>query len=486
MKEEKINYKKLKLKCGLEIHQQLDTKNKLFCHCSTGMQEREPIKIVTRKQHPVASELGKVDTAAQYEYFRNRTFLYQVFKNESCLVELDEEPPHPLNQEALRIALEVALLLNCEIPNEIQIMRKTVIDGSNTGGFQRTAIVGLNGFAKCNGKKIEITHVALEEDAAAIVKEENGNVTYRLNRLGVPLVEIGTGLLEGFNPEDIQEIAYTIGMICRSTGKVKHGIGTIRQDVNVSIKNGRRVEIKGVQELGLLSKIVELEVQRQLELPRVEEETRTALEDGTTKFMRPLPGAERMYPETDIVPVPVSKELIKEIEDKLPEPWTKKLGRFKSKLKLSDQLAKEILRSEYLELFERIVENRKVNASVAANTFTALLKDLKKREKVEIEKLNEKHFVDLFEQLAKGKIVKEAIPEILKHLAKKSELPVTEVIKDLNLSVMKKSELVKIVRKVAKENPEMTRDKILGIVMSNVRGRIEAEEVMKAVRKIKK
>jgi len=486
MKGEKINYKKLSLKCGLEIHQQLDTRHKLFCSCSTAMQEREPIKVISRKQHVVASELGKVDVAAQYEYLRNRTFFYQAFKNESCLVELDEEPPHPLNREALKFALQIALLLNCEIPNEIQVMRKTVIDGSNTGGFQRTAIIGSNGFIKYKGKKVEITHVALEEDAAAIVKEENGNVTYRLNRLGVPLVEIGTGLLKNYNPEDVQEIAYLIGMICHSTERVKHGLGSIRQDVNVSIRNGARVEIKGLQELGLLSKVIELEVERQLSLPKIEEETRAALSDGTTKFARPLPGAARMYPETDIKPVILSKEMVKEIKNNLPEPWTKKLGRFKRKLKLSNQLAKQMLRSEHLELFEKIVKNKKVNPSVVANTFTALLKDLKRREKVEIENLTEKHFVDLFAQLAKNKIVKEAIPEILKCVAKKPDKTAVEAIAELNLTVMKKSELNKIVKKIVKENPDMRRDKIFGIVMGNVRGRLEAKEVMKAVRKIKK
>ncbi|HKZ45476.1 MAG TPA: Glu-tRNA(Gln) amidotransferase GatDE subunit E, partial [archaeon] len=177
MTEEKINFKRIGLKAGLEIHQQLDTKHKLFCNCSTALQEKDPIQIIKRKQHPVASELGEIDIATQYEYLRNRTFSYQLFKNETCLLEQDDEPPHELNREALEIAFQIALLLNCKIPDEIHIMRKTLIDGSAISGFQRTAQIGMNGLLRYKGKKIEITNVSLEEDAAAIVSEENGNVT---------------------------------------------------------------------------------------------------------------------------------------------------------------------------------------------------------------------------------------------------------------------------------------------------------------------
>ena len=387
-----MDYKKIGLKCGLEIHRQLDTDHKLFCDCSTRMVEKIPLTTVKRKQHPVASELGEVDVASQYEFLMDRTFHYQVFSGEDCLVECDEEPIHTLDQEALEIALQIALLFNCEIPEELHIMRKTVIDGSNTSAFQRTLIVGLNGYIEYKGKKIEITHVALEEDAASIVEEDEKNKTYKLNRLGVPLVEIGTGLLIGYTPEDVQEIAYLIGIICRSTGKVKRGIGTVRQDVNVSIKGGDRVEIKGVQELGLISKVIQLEVQRQISIRRVNKEVRSANPDGTTKFTRPLPGAARMYPETDIPPIPIDRKMIWRIRKNLPESLIKKMKRFKKKLKLSDELTKQMIRSDYLELFEKMVRRYKVNPSVAANVFVSILKDLKKRENVEIEKLENKDF----------------------------------------------------------------------------------------------
>lgn len=483
----KISYKRLKMKAGLEIHQQLDTGHKLFCGCSTAMTQREPIAVMRRKQHPVASELGEVDIAAQFEYLRDRTFHYQILPAETCLVETDSEPPHNLNPEALRLTLQIALLFNCQIPNEIHIMRKTVINGSNTAGFQRTGIVGLNGYLRYKGKKVEITHVALEEDAAAIVGQKKNEVTYRLNRLGVPLVEIGTGILSGYNPEEIQEIAYLIGIICRSVGKVKHGIGSIRQDINVSIRNGPRVEIKGVQELGLLAKVIEKEVQRQVELgSKVKHETRSVNVDGSTYYTRPLPGAARMYPETDIRPVVISIRMLKEIKASLPEPFTKKLSRFQSKLKLSKDLAVQIISSDYLELFEKIVSKRGVDATVVANTFVSTLKDLRKRKNVKVENLTGKHFVTLFQKLAKKGIVKEAIPEIIEYIAENPAATVPHVVTQLNLKMMGRGELRKIVSQIARDSPELSREKIYGITMSRVRGRADPQKVRKLVKTLVK
>jgi len=483
---EKINYKRLKLKAGLEIHQQLDTQHKLFCSCSAGMQQRKINMKVGRRQHPVASELGEVDVATQYEAMRNRRFNYQVFPSETCLVELDEEPPHDLNHEALSIAIEIAFLLNCKVPSEIHVMRKTITDGSNTGAFQRTMIVGTNGLLRYGSKKIEITHVCLEEDAAAIVKEEDGKVTYRLSRLGVPLVEISTGLLKDYTPAQVQEIAYLIGIICRSTGRVKHGIGSIRQDVNVSIRNGPRVEIKGIQELGLVAKAVEKEVERQMELKKVVHETRAANPDGTTRFTRPLPGAARMYPETDVLPISVEHAWLKKIKSKLPEPWTTKLTRFKRKLRLSNDLAIQIIGSDYLLLFEKIVKKYpRLNATVVANVFTSTLKDLR-RKKIDVKKLEEKHLINIFAALAKRRIVKEAIPELLINFVQNPDEPAAEAIRKLNLTILKKPELRKMIAQLVKDSPDTTKDKLYGIAMSRVRGRADPQEVLKLVKRFKK
>ena len=483
MMGKKLNYDALRMKAGLELHQQLDTKHKLFCNCSTGMKEKLPIMTVTRKLHPVASELGGVDVTAQFEYLRDRTFHYQVFNNETCLVDLDEEPPHNLNQEALHVALQIALLLNCEIPNEIHMMRKIVIDGSNTSGFQRTAVIGINGYISFKGKRIPITQVSLEEDAAAIVGDENGKVVYRLNRLGVPLVEIDTGILEGFSPMELQEIAYQIGILARSTSKTKHGIGSIRQDVNVSIRNGPRIEVKGVQELGLLSKVIEFEVQRQMK-EKPKEETRAANLDGTTRFLRPLPGANRMYPETDVPPAIITDNYIEEIKKNLPEPWTNKLDRFKTKLKLPDGLAREILGSEYLNLFEKIVSSKKVEPTIVASTFTSTIKDLERREKVELDRISEYRLVEIFDYVQDKKIMKEAISDVIKYLAAYPQNGVADALKELDLTPLTTDDVRNIAKEIL-EQPNMTFDKAYGIVMSKVRGKIDAQEVMKIMKSMK-
>jgi glutamyl-tRNA(Gln) amidotransferase subunit E len=258
------NYKELGLKVGLEIHQQLDTKYKLFCSCKNKLEEEFLYEII-RKLRPTESELGEVDPAALMEFKRNRYYVYQAVKEASCLVELDEEPPHNINEEAIEIATMCALLLNSNILDEIHVMRKEVIDGSNTTGFQRTALLALGGCIYDGKEKIGIQSITIEEDASRKIYEDDEKVIYRLDRQGVPLIEIATNP-DISNPEQAKKVAYKIGLILRSTGKVKRGLGTIRQDINLSIKQGSKVEIKGVQELGLIPKVIEYEVLRQIKL----------------------------------------------------------------------------------------------------------------------------------------------------------------------------------------------------------------------------
>ena len=258
-----MNYEKVGLKCGIEIHQQLDT-CKLFCSCGTTMQQA-PRSEITRKLRAVVGELGEVDPAAAQEAMKGKSFVYRAYDEESCLVEADEEPPHGLNSQALDIALTVAGMLNCDMPDEVHVMRKTVIDGSNTTGFQRTVLVGFNGSLDTDNGRVGITNVCLEEDAAQILERRDGETVYGLDRLGIPLVEIGTDP-DIRTPGQAKEVAQKIGMMLRSTGKVKRGLGTIRQDVNISIRGGARVEIKGAQELNMIPALVEQEVLRQQKL----------------------------------------------------------------------------------------------------------------------------------------------------------------------------------------------------------------------------
>jgi glutamyl-tRNA(Gln) amidotransferase subunit E len=253
------------LRAGLEIHQQLDTDEKLFCSCPTKLRDvKESNYSFYRYLRPTKSEIGETDLAALEEAKRNRRYVYKAYDT-TCLVENDEEPPHEVNQEALDISLEVARLFDMDPVDEVQTMRKIVIDGSNTAGFQRTALIAMNGRIKLDDKVFRIETLCLEEEAARKISEGEKEVTYSLDRLGIPLVEISTAA-DIKTPEEGKRVAGYIGMILRSTGKVKRGLGTIRQDVNISIEKGARVEIKGVQNLELIDTIIENEILRQVNL----------------------------------------------------------------------------------------------------------------------------------------------------------------------------------------------------------------------------
>lgn len=258
---------------GLELHQQLDTERKLFCHCPTLIREREPDGTFIRRLRPTKGELGEVDPAALFEFQRGKRFCYEYYNDSTCLVEIDEEPPHDLCEEAIDTCLIMANFLGSNPINELHPMRKTVIDGSNTTGFQRTVIVALGGNIVVEGRNIGIQTIAIEEDAARkIADDDKNNVRiYRLDRLGIPLIEIATAP-DIQSPIEAQNVALAIGMLLRATGKVKRGQGTIRQDVNVSIKDGAITEIKGLQQLDLLSTVVEYEALRQERLLEIRNE----------------------------------------------------------------------------------------------------------------------------------------------------------------------------------------------------------------------
>lgn len=269
-KANKVNYEALGLMCGIECHQQLEGR-KLFCECPTLIKEENPDFTFTRRLRAVAGELGKADIAAMQEMQKGKYFLYEAYKDCDCLVEMDETPPRQVNEEALVTTLQVSKLLNARVLDGVQVMRKTVVDGSNTSGFQRTALVAVDGYLDTSNGRVGVPTITLEEDAARTVKNNPEHTVYRLDRLGIPLIELGT-TANIASPEHCKEVAEMIGMLIRSTGKAKRGIGTIRQDVNVSIKGGARVEIKGAQELTLLPKLVELEAARQQALILIEKE----------------------------------------------------------------------------------------------------------------------------------------------------------------------------------------------------------------------
>ena len=278
------------MKIGLEIHQRLAT-HKLFCACPSEMaEENAPSSIINRRLHPVLSELGEIDAASKAEHGKAKNFVYQLSARSNCLVEMDEEPPHPVNPDALSITLEIASQLGAKPVDEMHFMRKIVIDGSNTSGFQRTAIVALDGKLETTKGTVPIPLIALEEESAGIVEGTETQAVYRLDRLGIPLIEISTSpdIKDGVH---LLEVAQKLGMILRASGKVARGLGTIRQDVNISTERGARVEIKGAQELKLLPLFVANEVRRQEELLKLMDE-RSKLFGGKAGIVAALRNAE--------------------------------------------------------------------------------------------------------------------------------------------------------------------------------------------------
>jgi glutamyl-tRNA(Gln) amidotransferase subunit E len=249
------------LKVGFEVHQQLATKGKLFCNCRWIENETYRNSFI-RKLRPTQSELGTYDNAALFEFRKMRTIKYFAGENSSCLVEADEEPPHEIDNDALETVLILALALHSKVVDEIHVMRKIVIDGSNTTGFQRTMLIATGGYIEVDNERVGVQSICLEEDAAKLISDNGLIKEYGLNRLGVPLVEITLEPVT-HKPKELMLIALNVGMLLRRSKRVTRGLGSIRQDVNISLDNGGIVEVKGVQKLDQLVKVIEFETIRQ-------------------------------------------------------------------------------------------------------------------------------------------------------------------------------------------------------------------------------
>jgi glutamyl-tRNA(Gln) amidotransferase subunit E len=603
-----MNYNELGLMAGIEIHQQLDTGEKLFCRCPTVLRDiGDRCCEFRRYLRATESELGEVDRAAAEEMRQTRLFTYYGYDT-TCLVEADEEPPRPLNREALTIGLTIARIMGMHPVKQVHTMRKLVIDGSNTSGFQRTALVALNGRVPA-GARVET--ICLEEEACQRVKDE----VFSLDRLGIPLVEITTAP-DMRTPEEVRDVAAEIGMILRSTGKVKRGLGTIRQDVNISIRDGARVEIKGVQELDLIDEVVRREVQRQVnllairdelhrrgasageapvdatavftgtkssiikkakrvlalrlrgfaglvgreiqpgrrlgseladyarkcgvgglfhtdELPAygvtseevaalralvgaedddavvmvadtpgkaacaidqvarraslafdgVPEETRKMLEDGSTSYMRPLPGAARMYPETDVFPVTVTPEFWDGLI--VPELLTVKAERFAGELGIDSDLARQVAFSPYLPLFEEAVAVG-IRPTLAARTLVGTLRELR-RDGIPVDMVPGDAVISLLARVEAEDVAKEAIPAVLAAVAGGASLD--GAIRELAPSVSG-DELVEVIRRVISEREDFVRERgeraagpLMGVVMKEMRGRVDGKKISEALKR---
>jgi glutamyl-tRNA(Gln) amidotransferase subunit E len=269
---DEFDYKNLGLKCGLEIHQQLDTEKKLFCRCPAKLQgTRTPEFTVSREMRPVLGEMGTYDKAMLTEYEKGMGIVYEGYNDVVCTYELDDTPPFSCNEEAKNVALQIAMLLNANIIEEMHVCRKNYLDGSVPSGFQRTMILGTDGYITLeSGKKIRIDILSLEEEAARKIKTEDKTNFFRLDRLGIPMVEVTTKP-DITTPDECRDCAERIGLLLWSTN-VKKVLGSIRQDVNVSIEAGTRIEIKGVQKLGWIPLLINHEISRQLKLLEIKEE----------------------------------------------------------------------------------------------------------------------------------------------------------------------------------------------------------------------
>jgi glutamyl-tRNA(Gln) amidotransferase subunit E len=264
-------YAEIGLISGLEVHQQLFTERKMFCHCPARRYTQTHDGEVLRHMRPTLSELGEYDGTALMEFKTRKNIIYLLHKENVCTYEMDDTPPFLVNQDAVDVAIEQCLMLGCDIVDEVHIARKQYLDGSIPTGFQRTAIVGVNGRLPFRGRELSILQVSVEEDSCREVSDRGHLIVWRTDRLGMPLIETVTGP-DLRTPDEVAEAILLVGRVCRSTGHVRVGMGASRQDVNVSVRGGRRVEIKGVPKAGWAPKLVHGEAIRQVNLLKLRDE----------------------------------------------------------------------------------------------------------------------------------------------------------------------------------------------------------------------
>ena len=616
------------LKVGLEIHQQLATNKKLFCSCRPIESDEYYMKF-QRKLRAVKSELGEYDPAALFEKSKSKTIMYYSNPESSCLVEQDEEPPHNLDKDAKELVLVIASSLNSKIFSEVYPMRKTVIDGSNTTGFQRTMLFSQGGQIDVDGEKVGVQSICLEEDSAKLLGDKGSIREYSLDRLGIPLVEIALEPVE-VDSKKIKKIALSLGRLLRSTKKVTRGIGSIRQDVNVSVKDGGGVvEVKGVQQLDQLEKIVEFEAKRQYGLVKIAEklknsdfkgiskdadifditedwnsckseiiqkalndnsiikaikienfsgmfgyspyegirlgkeigelvkfygiggifhsdelpnygindedisivknilkikendaflilaaasskidfaidsiinrlveakkgvpaETRLATQTGETIFLRPRPGASRMYPETDIPPILVTSDELENAEKNIPKSWDESLLELQKKYDLNPQLSEQIFDSQYIELFEKIVKRTKVNPTFVASILCSTITNLE-RSGLNSNLLRNEDIVKSFQLLEEEKIAKESIEMIFENIMDEKSQTIEEAMKNASIEAVNESDLEKIIEEIVEKNQEIVKNQkeravgpLMGIVMKELRGKASGEMINKLLLK---
>ena len=284
-KAQQKDYNRIGFMSGLEVHQQLLTKEKLFCHCPAGKYNHHDDydAELIRHMRPTLSELGEYDGTALMEFKTRKEIIYRIKNETTCTYEIDDTPPFPINREALEIGLEISLLSRFNIVGEVHIIRKQYLDGSIPAGFQRTAILGVNGEIPLKNKKVGLIQLSIEEDSCREISDIGHTRVYKTDRLGMPLIETVTEP-ELLNPDEVQEACDYIRFMNRSTGKVATGMGAGRQDVNVSCKGGSRVEIKGVAHTKWIPELTHNEAYRQWSLLRLRDELKSRIAKNKWKM----------------------------------------------------------------------------------------------------------------------------------------------------------------------------------------------------------
>ena len=564
------------LKAGLEIHQQLNC-GKLFCNCDASDIGKN--LLFRRKLHATSSEMGEVDIAAKTEQIKLFTYYN---KSCNCLIYADEEPPRGPNEDAVRIALQFAKLVGAKVVEEMHFMRKVVVDGSNTSGFQRTGLIATGGEIEYNGKILELDQLCLEEDSC---RHGDENHEYLLDRLGIPLLEITTKPQLN-DSKDVQSAAKAIGRLLRACN-VRRGLGTIRQDVNVSVNNGQRVELKGFQDLSSMPKVVENEVKRQTTLNKIEKgnidkvtvvndcfkekkefalalriddwkgilgnknspknhvrmgkeladyakragmngimhsdelpaygidgdetnrikrklkckendafilifgeekkvknamnlmierirtkgvpaEVRKVTPENLTKYLRPMPGASRMYPETDIAPFQISGINVSK---------PKTLDEREKNLPLNDEESKQLVNRELDEKFNYLndkYEIPKLISRILLHTLPQLKDEGENISMGDLEKV-----LDLFKD---GVLVKEGIPYALIQSSNNEEIKINSgnIDDEVNKFI---DDLIKGKVQFIKERGMGAVGALMGPVMSEFRGKMDGGDINKILMK---
>jgi glutamyl-tRNA(Gln) amidotransferase subunit E len=267
------DYAEVGFRSGIEIHQQLLTEKKLFCRCPAGRYSDKYDAEILRHMRPTLSELGEYDGTALMEFKTKKEIIYRINRETVCTYEMDDTPPFMIDEKALDIALGIAMLYSLNLVDELHIARKQYLDGSIPTGFQRTTIVGVNGGIPYKDRRVQIIQLGLEEDACREVSDVGHRRTYLTDRLGMPLIETVTGP-DMRTPQEVAEVAQICRRLVRSTGNVRTGMGAAREDVNVSVRGGTRVEIKGVPRIPRIPLLTYYEAMRQWNLLRLREELR--------------------------------------------------------------------------------------------------------------------------------------------------------------------------------------------------------------------